>query len=649
LAIELGTPSDRVHLQLDCAFFLEGQRPNDDRAQAFEDPNRRWIVVTLDASFGAPERSRCVEVLASQLDSLAQHLQASLVFVPHVGGEHAGDTLADRVAGLALAKHLGSRLTLLDLWPGREVRWLIERSIMVVSTRYHALVFATASQVPAIGVYSDDYSRIKLRAALGNAGLESWCISAATAERGQLFPLAAELWRQKDYVSDRLTNLRATAWTKDVERWAAICNALKLKPAAPLVPPAAPPLKSQSAGKAELPCALSEEDWHAYEQQGYLRLGKILSDEALNALGERLNAIMLGHIHYPTLEMQLDTGGAYEDLKDPVRGFLRPTLAYRKIQGLEADPIILELITREIFREICARHYGRHASISIFRVMMMNKPAGQGTYLPWHQDAGDVWRLDRDPLLTTWVALDPATRANGCVQVIPGSHRLGLLSKRGSNISEENIERYCSEDKIEYLELDAGDGLLLHNWLLHRSDINHTDSPRRALSACYMDGRTLSTLTGERYPIIFGENEEPDVALPFLRALLDNSRRYESMYRDAERSALSLLEDNRMREAMRTEAEGYAKSLEEAMRRLESELVESREPAVDPLFLSSLLDDVRRYESMYRDAERYALSLLEDNRAREAMRTEAERYAKSLEEALRRLENEKRAAEAASK
>ena len=43
------------------------------------------------------------------------------------------------------------------------------------------------------------------------------------------------------------------------------------------------------------------------------------------------------------------------------------------------------------------------------------------------------------------------------------------------------------------------------------------------------------------------------------------------MYRDAERSALSLLEDNRTREAMRTEAERYAKSLEEAMRRMENE------------------------------------------------------------------------------
>jgi len=568
LALELGTPAEQAHLQMDCAFFLDSREPEADRAQPFCDPGRRWIVVTLDASFGAPERASCVEVLASQLDSLAQHLQASLVFVPHVGGQDAGDALSDEVAGRALAKHLGSKLTSVGLWPPREVRWLIEHAVMVVSTRYHALVFATASQVPAIGIYSDDYSRIKLRGALSNAGLESWCISAAMAERGHLFPLAAELWRQRDQVSGRLTNLRAAAWPRELQRWVAISDALALKRDATLAAPQVPAPRCHSATNAESQCALIDEDWLTYEQQGYLRLGKILSDEALAALGERLNAIMLGQIHYPTLEMQLDTGGAYEDLPDPVRGFLRSTLAYRKIQGLESDPIILELITRQIFREICARHYGRHASISIFRVMMMNKPAGQGTHLPWHQDAGDVWKLDRDPLVTTWIALDPATRANGCVQVIPESHRLGLLSKRGSTLSEENIRRYCPENKIEYLELDAGEGLLLHNWLLHRSDINRTNSPRRALSACYMDGRTLNTLTGERFPIIFGESEEPEIALPFMRALLDNVRCYEFMFRDAERYALSLLEDNRIREGMRAEAERYAKSLEEALRRI---------------------------------------------------------------------------------
>ena len=48
---------------------------------------------------------------------------------------------------------------------------------------------------------------------------------------------------------------------------------------------------------------------------------------------------------------------------------------------LSSAALVLALLRHPIFREICARQYGPHASVSIFRAMMMNKPAGQGTGL----------------------------------------------------------------------------------------------------------------------------------------------------------------------------------------------------------------------------------------------------------------------------
>ncbi len=86
-----------------------------------------------------------------------------------------------------------------------------------------------------------------------------------------------------------------------------------------------------------------------------------------------------------------------------------------------------------IYRHICARVYGAHASIGIYRAMVMQKPPGDlggGSPLPWHQDGGDWWCLDRDPLCFVWLALSKATASNGAVQVVRGSHRLGLLSAR---------------------------------------------------------------------------------------------------------------------------------------------------------------------------------------------------------------------------
>jgi hypothetical protein len=181
-----------------------------------------------------------------------------------------------------------------------------------------------------------------------------------------------------------------------------------------------------------------------------------------------------------------------------------------------------------------------------------------------------VWKLDRDPVITTWIALDPATRANGCIQVIPRSHRLGLLSKNGSTISDAHAEAYCPENEIVHLEIGAGEALLLHNWLLHRSGVNSTSIPRRAISACYMDGRTLSTVGGHRFPIVFGEHEDVDVAIPFVRALKEENRRLAESVSEATRYAHSLVEDNQRRESMRREAEIYAKSLEHELSRVRS-------------------------------------------------------------------------------
>ena len=576
LASALGVSAGRIHKQFDDAFFLGAQAVEDERAAALREERRPWIVVTLDASFGAAEREQSLSMLASQLDSLADCLGAALVFAPHVGGRETSHGHCDAAAGEALAKRLRSKLLLLDLWQPREVRWLAGKAAMVISTRYHGLVFATAAGVAPLGIYTDDYTRSKLRGALAHAGMESWCVPLAEADRGALLALAMELWHRRREVCERLVRLRAEAWPQEQQRWGEICGVLNLKPrAADPLPEPAEMTQSGCACHARERAAASigDEQWREYEQKGYLRLGRVLDDEELAALQERIDGIMLGRVRYPTLQMQLDTGGAYEDLPDPVAGHPEATLAYRKLQGLEADPLVLEFIRRDLFREICAWHYGKHAAISIFRAMVMNKPAGQGTYLPWHQDAGDVWKLDRDPLVTTWIALDRATRMNGCVQVIPGSHRLGLLSKNGSTLSPEHVRQYCPDGAAEYLELEAGEGLLLHNWLLHRSDINHTDRPRRALSACYMDGRTLNTLTGTRFPMVFGDYEDVDSSLPFLRYLKEDNQRLRETAVEAERYAISLLEHNRRLE------EGLVSAMRRVLRRTISAVRNSGEPA----------------------------------------------------------------------
>jgi hypothetical protein len=248
---------------------------------------------------------------------------------------------------------------------------------------------------------------------------------------------------------------------------------------------------------------LSAADWRRYEQDGFLRLGRTLDEAALAGLSERIDDYMLGRRREDGLMMQLDLGGDYGAMAPMTLGFKGPRLDYRKIEGLERDERFLAFMRHPCFRAVCARVYGAGAPVSAFRAMFMNKPAGKGTVLPWHQDGGGIWDLDRDPLVTSWTALDDATIENGCVEVVPGSHRLGLLSAHGHTISAEQIDAYCAAERVVHLEVKAGESVLLHNWTLHRSGINRTSNSRRAFSVCYMDGRTRRKGDGLAFPEVF--------------------------------------------------------------------------------------------------------------------------------------------------
>lgn len=248
------------------------------------------------------------------------------------------------------------------------------------------------------------------------------------------------------------------------------------------------------------------DDTHAtqFMEQGYLRLGKVISEEALAGLQARIDAIMLGEIPYPKMLFQLDgKSEEYGQLEPNTYGNKGASLAYRRITGLEQDPLFLAYIQHAVFRAITQHFIGDQ--VSVFRAMFMNKPANQGTVLPWHQDVGEGWGLDQNPIVTVWTALDDAIPENGCMEIVPGSNNLGVLNP-GHYVSEEDQEKYATVDKVTHLPAEAGEAILLHNWLMHRSGINKTDMPRRAFSVAYMDATTRKMRTDQTFPVVFGEN-----------------------------------------------------------------------------------------------------------------------------------------------
>ena len=144
------------------------------------------------------------------------------------------------------------------------------------------------------------------------------------------------------------------------------------------------------------PKALADAFAH-YREHGYARVGVVAPESDLALLRARIEDIMLGRVVYPGMFFQLDTNtGNYDDLTYG-RGYEGPTTNDRKIEKLELDPLFWRWITHPLFTELAQRVYG--ARVSMYRAVVFSKADTGGTYLPWHQDGGKFWGIDREPEL----------------------------------------------------------------------------------------------------------------------------------------------------------------------------------------------------------------------------------------------------------
>ena len=228
-----------------------------------------------------------------------------------------------------------------------------------------------------------------------------------------------------------------------------------------------------------------------FAEHGYARLGVLMGEAGLAALRRRADDLMMARLPDPGLFFQLDTeNGVYRDLVFG-RGYQGPSQNYRKIETLEKDELFLAWLRNPIFQNIAQRLLGEQ--VNLYRAVLMNKSSIGGTVLPWHQDGGLFWGLDRDPQLQIWTALDDAPVEAGAVEVVPGSHKDGLATPLGGVIPEHLVREREAEAKSVPLPVRAGEVILLHNYVWHRSLVNTTGKPRRAFSVCYMSSETKCT------------------------------------------------------------------------------------------------------------------------------------------------------------
>jgi phytanoyl-CoA hydroxylase len=227
-----------------------------------------------------------------------------------------------------------------------------------------------------------------------------------------------------------------------------------------------------------------------FNRVGYARLGHVLSDEGRLLLGQRLDDLMMARVQVEGLFFQRDAAtGRYEDLTFGA-GWQGPSLEYRKIEKLERDELFRAWIENELFGRIARAQIGGDEGVALYRAVVFTKSASGGSVLPWHQDGGNFWGVDRAPTLQIWTALDDAPVESGCVEVVPGTHLRGLATPKGGTIPDAMLEEALSEGRAVKLPARAGESILIHNHLWHRSGANTTGQRRSALSICYMSAAT---------------------------------------------------------------------------------------------------------------------------------------------------------------
>ncbi len=126
--------------------------------------------------------------------------------------------------------------------------------------------------------------------------------------------------------------------------------------------------------------------------------------------------------------------------------------------------------------------------------MILKEPRVGGAW-EWHQDYGywyDNGCLFPD-LASCMVAVDPANRSNGFLQVLKGSHRIGRINHGPigdqTGADPERVQVALGRLERVFCEVEAGDAIFFHCNLLHRSDRNDSDAPRWALICCYNAAR----------------------------------------------------------------------------------------------------------------------------------------------------------------
>lgn len=219
---------------------------------------------------------------------------------------------------------------------------------------------------------------------------------------------------------------------------------------------------------------LTGEDVRQYDRDGYFNYGQIIAPESVGELQEETDNL------WQSSRKQFDSEASWNQ-NALLNGVHKESQIFRDI--MYRSPLV-DAMTKVIGANVKA------ASNQV----VVKHPGDQRPY-DWHQDNG-FGPLEPETNVSCWMAIDDVHERNGCLWVIPGSHKAGRIKHRAER-GRERIAAVENPDDAVPVLLKAGECVFFHGDLLHMSRGNSTDRMRRAFFFRYADADAIETLTGE--------------------------------------------------------------------------------------------------------------------------------------------------------
>ena len=216
-----------------------------------------------------------------------------------------------------------------------------------------------------------------------------------------------------------------------------------------------------------MPIAMSAEEAGRYARDGYLLRNGLLSPEEVDAFRASARAQLEQERRDGSVMTKADREGKATLLK------MWTTAGDDQYGLLARDERMVDLAEDAVGEPVY-----------LYSHKMTMKQPNEGGAWEWHQDFGYWYNYGclAPDMMSIYVAIDRATRDNGCLQVLKGSHKLGRLDHvredGQTNAEKEHVEAALKRFELVYVEMDPGDALVFDGNLLHRSEANRTDTYR---------------------------------------------------------------------------------------------------------------------------------------------------------------------------